>query len=213
MHFIHVRSPHENAFPLVVTHGWPGSIFEFHKILGPLTDPTKHGGDARDAFHVVCPSIPGYGFSEAPKHARLGRAPDGRDEREADGAARLREVRRAGRRLGRDHLGAERARRQAALRRHPPQHGRRVPGRGHGSRRDGGSRRPTRSRASAISATSRRTRPATSRSRAPSRRRSATGSTIRRPDSRRGSSRSSAPGATAVATSRSASPRTSCSPT
>jgi len=67
VHFIHVRSPHENAFPLVVTHGWPGSVFEFHKILGPLTDPTQHGGDARDAFNVVCPSIPGYGFSEAPR--------------------------------------------------------------------------------------------------------------------------------------------------
>ena len=67
VHFLHVRSPHENAFPLVVTHGWPGSIFEFHKILGPLTDPTQHGGDARDAFHVVCPSIPGYGFSEPPR--------------------------------------------------------------------------------------------------------------------------------------------------
>jgi len=67
LHFLHVRSQHEGAFPLVVTHGWPGSIFEFHKILGPLTDPTRHGGDARDAFHVVCPSIPGYGFSEAPR--------------------------------------------------------------------------------------------------------------------------------------------------
>ena len=67
VHFIHVRSQHENAFPLIVTHGWPGSVFEFHKILGPLTDPTQHGGDARDAFHVVCPSIPGYGFSEAPR--------------------------------------------------------------------------------------------------------------------------------------------------
>ncbi|RIL05477.1 MAG: epoxide hydrolase [Proteobacteria bacterium] len=67
LHFLHVRSPHADAFPLVVTHGWPGSIFEFHKILGPLTDPTRHDGDARDAFHVVCPSIPGYGFSEAPR--------------------------------------------------------------------------------------------------------------------------------------------------
>ncbi|MCX5737834.1 MAG: epoxide hydrolase [Proteobacteria bacterium] len=67
VHFIHARSPHENAFPLVVTHGWPGSVFEFHKILGPLTNPTQHGGDARDAFHVVCPSIPGYGFSEPPR--------------------------------------------------------------------------------------------------------------------------------------------------
>jgi pimeloyl-ACP methyl ester carboxylesterase len=67
VHFLHVRSPHERAFPLVVTHGWPGSIFEFHKILGPLTEPEKHGGRAEDAFHVVCPSIPGYGFSEPPR--------------------------------------------------------------------------------------------------------------------------------------------------
>ncbi len=63
LHFLHARSKHADALPLVVTHGWPGSILEFAKILGPLTDPTAHGGDARDAFHVVCPSIPGYGFS------------------------------------------------------------------------------------------------------------------------------------------------------
>ena len=67
VHFIHARSPHANAFPLIVTHGWPGSVFEFHKILGPLTDPPAHGGDAADAFHVVFPSIPGYGWSEAPR--------------------------------------------------------------------------------------------------------------------------------------------------
>jgi pimeloyl-ACP methyl ester carboxylesterase len=65
--FLHVRSPHAGAFPLVVTHGWPGSIFEFHKILGPLAEPTQHGGRAEDAFHVVCPSIPGYGFSDPPR--------------------------------------------------------------------------------------------------------------------------------------------------
>ncbi len=63
VHFIHQRSREKSAFPLVITHGWPGSVFEFHKILGPLVDPVAHGGDARDAFHVVCPSMPGYGFS------------------------------------------------------------------------------------------------------------------------------------------------------
>ena len=63
VHFIHARSPVEDALPLIVTHGWPGSVFEFYKILGPLSDPEAHGGDARDAFHVVCPSIPGYGWS------------------------------------------------------------------------------------------------------------------------------------------------------
>ena len=63
LHFLHVRSKHEDAMPLVITHGWPGSIVEFLEILGPLTDPTAHGGDAADAFHVVAPSMPGYGFS------------------------------------------------------------------------------------------------------------------------------------------------------
>jgi len=66
IHFLHVRSPHPDALPLVMTHGWPGSIVEFLKVLGPLTDPTAHGGDAADAFHVVCPSLPGYGFSDKP---------------------------------------------------------------------------------------------------------------------------------------------------
>jgi pimeloyl-ACP methyl ester carboxylesterase len=67
LHFIHQRSRHEQAFPLVITHGWPGSVLEFYKVIGPLTDPTAHGGEASDAFHIVCPSIPGYGFSDAPR--------------------------------------------------------------------------------------------------------------------------------------------------
>lgn len=67
LHFIHQRSSHPNALPLVITHGWPGSIFEFHKIIDPLVDPVAHGGRAEDAFHVVCPSMPGYGFSSAPR--------------------------------------------------------------------------------------------------------------------------------------------------
>ena len=66
VHFLHVRSPEEDALPLILTHGWPGSVFEFHKVLGPLTDPAAHGGDRADAFHVVCPSLPGYGFSGKP---------------------------------------------------------------------------------------------------------------------------------------------------
>jgi pimeloyl-ACP methyl ester carboxylesterase len=66
IHFIHVRSKHENALPLIVTHGWPGSVVEQLKIIGPLTDPTAHGGDALDAFDVVIPSMPGYGFSGKP---------------------------------------------------------------------------------------------------------------------------------------------------
>jgi epoxide hydrolase len=66
IHFLHVRSPHADALPLVITHGWPGSVVEFLKVIGPLTDPTAHGGEAGDAFHVVCPSLPGYGFSDKP---------------------------------------------------------------------------------------------------------------------------------------------------
>lgn len=66
IHFIHVRSKHDNALPVIVTHGWPGSIIEQLKIIGPLTDPTAHGGSASDAFHVVIPSLPGYGFSGKP---------------------------------------------------------------------------------------------------------------------------------------------------
>ena len=66
IHFIHVRSKHENALPLIVTHGWPGSIIEQLKIIDPLTDPTAHGGRPEDAFHVVIPSMPGYGFSGKP---------------------------------------------------------------------------------------------------------------------------------------------------
>jgi pimeloyl-ACP methyl ester carboxylesterase len=69
VHFIHVRSKHEDALPIIVTHGWPGSIIEQLKIIEPLTDPEAHGGRAEDAFHVVIPSIPGYGFSERPTAA------------------------------------------------------------------------------------------------------------------------------------------------
>jgi pimeloyl-ACP methyl ester carboxylesterase len=69
IHFIHVRSRHQNALPVIVTHGWPGSVIEQLKIIGPLTDPTAHGGRAEDAFDVVIPSVPGYGFSGRPTGA------------------------------------------------------------------------------------------------------------------------------------------------
>src|SRR5262245_52651387 len=79
IHFIHVRSPHENALPLIMTHGWPGSVIELLETIGPLTDPTAHGGSPEDAFHLVLPSLPGYGFSGEPTElgwdaARTGRA-------------------------------------------------------------------------------------------------------------------------------------------
>ena len=66
IHFIHVRSRHENALPLIMTHGWPGSVIELLETVGPLTDPTAHGGTPEDAFHLVLPSLPGYGFSGEP---------------------------------------------------------------------------------------------------------------------------------------------------
>jgi pimeloyl-ACP methyl ester carboxylesterase len=72
IHFIHVRSKHPNALPLIVTHGWPGSVFEQIKLIGPLTDPTKYGGKGEDAFDVVIPSLPGFGFSERPAEAGWG---------------------------------------------------------------------------------------------------------------------------------------------
>jgi pimeloyl-ACP methyl ester carboxylesterase len=72
IHFIHVQSPHDDALPLVMTHGWPGSIIELLDTIGPLTDPTAHGGRAEDAFHLVIPSIPGYGFSEEPHEVGWG---------------------------------------------------------------------------------------------------------------------------------------------
>ena len=79
VHFVHVRSRHENALPLIMTHGWPGSVIELLDTVGPLTDPTAHGGAAEDAFHLVLPSLPGYGFSSEPAElgwdaARTGRA-------------------------------------------------------------------------------------------------------------------------------------------
>jgi pimeloyl-ACP methyl ester carboxylesterase len=81
VHFIHVKSRHDDAMPLVMTHGWPGSIIELLETVGPLTDPTAHGGTAEDAFHLVLPSIPGYGFSAEPAELgwgpiRIGRAWD-----------------------------------------------------------------------------------------------------------------------------------------
>ena len=74
IHFIHVRSKHPGALPLIITHGWPGSVFEQIKVVGPLTDPTAHGGRAEDAFDVVIPSMPGYGFSGKPTEAGWGPA-------------------------------------------------------------------------------------------------------------------------------------------
>ncbi len=74
VHFLHARSPHPDALPLLLTHGWPGSVAEFIKVIGPLVDPPAHGGDAADAFDIVCPSLPGYGFSDKPAQSGWGTA-------------------------------------------------------------------------------------------------------------------------------------------
>ena len=100
IHFIHVKSAHENALPLIMTHGWPGSIIELLETIGPLTDPTAHGGRAEDAFHLVLPSIPGYGFSDEPTELGWGPIRIGHAWRGAHAAPRLHPVRRAGRRRG-----------------------------------------------------------------------------------------------------------------
>lgn len=72
IHFLHVRSPEPTAMPLILTHGWPGSVVELLKVIGPLTDPASHGGDPADAFHVVAPSLPGYAWSDKPVHTGWG---------------------------------------------------------------------------------------------------------------------------------------------
>ncbi len=72
IHFMHIRSPHEDALPLIMSHGWPGSFVEFLKVIGPLTDPTAHGGTADQAFHLAIPSLPGFGFSDKPDHCGWG---------------------------------------------------------------------------------------------------------------------------------------------
>src|SRR5207245_303135 len=66
IHFIHMRSPQQNALPIILTHGWPGSVVEFMEVIGPLSDPTRYGGRPEDAFHVVVPSLPGFAFSDKP---------------------------------------------------------------------------------------------------------------------------------------------------
>ncbi len=95
VHFLHVTSKHENATPLIMTHGWPGSIVEFHKVIAPLTDPTAHGGTADDAFHLVLPTMVGYGFSGKPTSTGYG------VEKMADAWAELMT------RLGYDRFGAQ----------------------------------------------------------------------------------------------------------
>ena len=129
IHFIHVRSKHENALPMIVTHGWPGSIIEQMKIIDPLTNPTAHGGTAADAFDLVIPSLPGYGFSGKPTAPGWNPVTHRPGVGDADAAPRLHALRGAGRRLGQCRLGGDGPAAAAGIARHPHQHG------GHGSGR------------------------------------------------------------------------------
>jgi pimeloyl-ACP methyl ester carboxylesterase len=192
IHFLHARSPHPGALPLIVTHGWPGSIVEFLKVIGPLTDPVAHGGDAADAFDVVCPSLPGYGFSGKPSVTGWGVG------RIASAWAELMA------RLGYERYGAQGgdwgAAVTSALGHHDPDHlagiHLNMPVVDLGSIDLGdltGSRGP-----------------ATRNSSPPGPRPSATAWWIRRPASAPGSSRSSRPGPTATDIPRTCSPGTSC---
>ena len=129
IHFIHVRSKLPNALPVIITHGWPGSIIEQLKIIDPLTNPTAHGGSASDAFDVVIPSLPGYGFSGKPAGDRLGSDPHRACLDRADEAARIHALCGAGRRLGQCGHRADGAARAAGTDRHSHQHA------GHGAAR------------------------------------------------------------------------------
>ena len=128
IHFIHVKSPHEHALPMIVTHGWPGSVIEQLKIVGPLTDPTAHGAAAGDAFDLVIPSLPGHGFSGKPK--TTGWDPDSRRPRldRTDEPTRLRTLRRAGWRLGQCGHRADGPAEATGTRRNPHEHARHSPG-------------------------------------------------------------------------------------
>ena len=131
IHFLHVRSPHPDALPLVITHGWPGSVVEFLKVIGPLTDPAAHGGDAGRRVPRRVPVAAGIRLQRQARPAGLGRAsaPPGVDA--ADGPARLPAIRRPGRRLGREHHHEHRPAGRRPRRRHPPQHADRGPRPGH----------------------------------------------------------------------------------
>ena len=208
-HALHVRSPHDGALPLVLTHGWPGSIIEFAKVIGPLTDPTAHGGDAADAFHVVCPSLPGFGFSDKPaEHGwNVERIADAWDVLMA--------------RLGYDRYGAQggdwgssvtgRIARAPSrpLRRHPPEHGGRPPGPRRHDRPD----RAGAGRAGRVPALPGLGLGLLQAAVDPAPDAWATASSTRRRARPGGSWRSSGPGPTATAIPRTPSPVTSCSTT
>jgi pimeloyl-ACP methyl ester carboxylesterase len=129
IHFIHVRSQHEDALPVIVTHGWPGSIIEQLKIIEPLTNPTAHGAGASDAFHLVIPSLPGHGFSAKPASTGVGSRPHRACLGDPDEAPRIHAICGAGRRLGRRGDADDGCPGGSGVARHPFEHAR------HGSSR------------------------------------------------------------------------------
>ena len=137
IHFIHVRSKNPNALPIIITHGWPGSIIEQLKIIDPLTNPTAHGGKAEDAFDVVIPSMPGYGFSGKPTTTGWDPHPHRTCLDRADEAPRIHEIRGAGWRLGCGHYRANGRAGATGIDRHSHQHACHRPAR----HRQGGLRR------------------------------------------------------------------------
>jgi hypothetical protein len=122
IHFVHVKSKHPNALPVIITHGWPGSIIEQLKIIGPLIDPTAHGGAAADAFDVVIPSLPGYGFSGKPTSPGWGRTAHCQGVGGVDEPDRLQPLRGPGRRLGKCDQRSDGVAAAARPACHPHQH-------------------------------------------------------------------------------------------
>ena len=207
IHFLHVRSAEPGALPLIITHGWPGSVVEFLNVIGPLTDPAAHGGDPADAFHLVVPSIPGYGFSGPTRDRGWDVRRVARAWACADGAPWLPAVRRAGRRLGLVDLPGTRPRRSRAPRRRAPEHAHHLT-----SGRAGRSDRAGKGAAGGAAPLPAPPARATLRSSRPGRRRWPTGSPTPRRVSWPGSPRSSASGPTTGCPTR-RSTATSCSPT
>ena len=142
IHFVHARSRHADALPLLLVHGWPGSVVEFLDVIPRLTDPEAHGGRADDAFHVIAPSLPGYGFSEPPRTPGWDVRRIAQAFVELMARLRLPALRRAGRRLGRADRHQDRDARPRALRRAPPQHADRRPARRSGRAHRRGAGRP-----------------------------------------------------------------------
>ena len=208
IHFVHERSPHEGATPLLIQHGWPGSFFEFHKIVEMLTRPERHGGEPEDAFHVVAPSLPGYVFSEAPREPGMHPGAVGEVMHESDARRRSATERYAvqGGDWGAVVASAIALAPSRVGRRPAPQHAG-LPGKDEAAppapstRR----RRPGSARRARCSRRTWRTSP----SRARARLRSVTASTTRRRACSDGSWRSSPPGPTATGSSRTRSPATS----